>query len=109
MRLLTALDAHERRRRDLGQSANALEASQAACRALRTRIARPTTARRSVQTTARYAHLANDPLKRATEVVGGLFAEKRFAASDRLRCMDGDQVSGQQKLDALSLIRDNAR
>jgi hypothetical protein len=34
-----------------------------------------------VQTTARYAHLANDPLKRATEMVGGLFAEKRFAAS----------------------------
>jgi len=28
---------------------------------------------RSVQTTARYAHLANDALKRATDVVGGLF------------------------------------
>jgi integrase len=64
---------------------------------------------RSVQTTARYAHLANDPLKRATEVVGGLFAEKRFAASNRPQGMDGDQVRGQQKLDALSLIRDNAR
>ena len=27
---------------------------------------------RSVQTTARYAHLANDPLKQATHLVGGL-------------------------------------
>ncbi|MGH7069138.1 MAG: hypothetical protein ACREFO_03875 [Acetobacteraceae bacterium] len=27
---------------------------------------------RGVQTTARYAHLANEPLKRATDVVGGL-------------------------------------
>lgn len=64
---------------------------------------------RSVQTTARYAHLANDPLKRATEVVGGLFAEKRSAASDGRQAVDGDQVRGQQTLDALSLIRDNAR
>jgi integrase len=63
---------------------------------------------RSVQTTARYAHLANDPLKRATEVVGGLFAEKRFAASEQRLRMDGDQIRGQQKLDAMSLIRDNA-
>jgi integrase len=38
---------------------------------------------RSVQTTARYAHLANDPLKRATDVVGGLFALKPPAAPQR--------------------------
>jgi integrase len=31
---------------------------------------------RSVQTTARYAHLANDPLKRASDVVGSLFGAK---------------------------------
>ncbi|MGB8841778.1 MAG: tyrosine-type recombinase/integrase [Aliidongia sp.] len=31
---------------------------------------------KSVQTTARYAHLANDPLKQATNIVGGLFAAK---------------------------------
>jgi integrase len=31
---------------------------------------------KSVQTTARYAHLANDPLKQATDIVGGLFAAK---------------------------------
>ena len=30
---------------------------------------------RSVQTTARYAHIANDPLKLATHVVGAIFAE----------------------------------
>jgi integrase len=52
--------------------------------------------------------IGNDPLKRATEVVGELFAEKRFAASEQRLRMDGDQIRGQQKLDALSLIRDNA-
>jgi integrase len=31
---------------------------------------------RSVQTTARYAHLANDPLKQASDIVGGLFAPR---------------------------------
>jgi len=31
---------------------------------------------RSAQNTARYAHLANDPLKQATDIVGGLFAAK---------------------------------
>jgi integrase len=31
---------------------------------------------RSVQTTARYAHLANDPLKQATDIVGRLFGTK---------------------------------
>lgn len=34
---------------------------------------------RSVQTTARYAHLANDPLKQASELVGGLFPTKPLA------------------------------
>ena len=34
---------------------------------------------RSVQTTARYAHLANDPLKQASELVGGLFPTKSQA------------------------------
>lgn len=37
---------------------------------------------RSVQTTARYAHLANDPLKHATNVVGGLFAVKPLAPTE---------------------------
>ncbi len=31
---------------------------------------------RSVQTTARYAHLADDPLKQASDIVGGLLAAK---------------------------------
>ena len=31
---------------------------------------------RSVQTTARYAHLADDPLKQASDIVGGLLAQK---------------------------------
>lgn len=34
-------------------------------------------------------------------------SEKRFAASDQRLRMDGDQIRGQQKLDALSLIGDN--
>lgn len=38
---------------------------------------------RSVQTTARYAHLANDPLKQATDVIGGLFATKPLPAPER--------------------------
>lgn len=38
---------------------------------------------RSVQTTARYAHLANDPLKQATNVIGGLFAVKPLAAPEQ--------------------------
>jgi integrase len=38
---------------------------------------------RSVQTTARYAHLANDPLKQATNVIGGLFAVKPLAAAEQ--------------------------
>lgn len=35
---------------------------------------------RSVQTTARYAHIANDPLKQATHLVGAIFAEKAKSA-----------------------------
>lgn len=38
---------------------------------------------RSVQTTARYAHLANGPLKRASDVIGGLFAVKPLAAPEQ--------------------------
>ena len=40
---------------------------------------------RSVQTTARYAHLANDPLKEATKVIGGLFPVKPPAPSEEKR------------------------
>jgi integrase len=36
---------------------------------------------RSVQTTARYAHIANDPLKQATHVVGAIFADKAKASA----------------------------
>jgi integrase len=38
---------------------------------------------RSVQTTARYAHLANDPLKQATDIVGALFAAKPPPAKEK--------------------------
>jgi integrase len=38
---------------------------------------------RSVQTTARYAHLANDPLKQATNVIGDLFAVKPLPAPEQ--------------------------
>lgn len=37
---------------------------------------------RSVQTTARYAHLANDPLKQAAHVVGGLLTLQPTTAKD---------------------------
>jgi integrase len=36
---------------------------------------------RSVQTTARYAHIANDPLKQATHVVGAIFANSARAST----------------------------
>lgn len=36
---------------------------------------------RSVQTTARYAHIANDPLKQATHVVGAIFADRAKASA----------------------------
>jgi integrase len=43
---------------------------------------------RSVQTTARYAHLANDPLTQATNVIGGLFAVKPPAAPEQGQTQD---------------------
>lgn len=46
---------------------------------------------RSVQTTARYAHLANDPLKQATDVIGGLFAARPLPTPEQ-RVPDANQA-----------------
>ncbi len=49
---------------------------------------------RSVQTTARYAHLADDPLKQASDTVGGLLASKPNSAraADQMISRDDTKV-----------------
>lgn len=46
---------------------------------------------RSVQTTARYAHIANDPLKQATHLVGAIFAEKEKSAGEDQGAISADR------------------